>query len=186
MKPDPSNEESQVGRRHFEEACAVVYEPLQRYLRRRASAEDAEEALDDVLLAIWRRLPAVPSDALVPWSYGVARRVLANQRRAAGRRRRLVERILSNSWPAVVEVAPGDDAVVGALSRMRESDRELLRLWAWERLEPREMAVVLDVSPNAVSARLSRAKKRLESELLRQDRRSPGHLGHGHTESIEP
>ena len=51
--------------------AAEVYEPLQRYLRRRAHADDAADALADTLLVVWRRLDDVPDDPL-PWCYGAA------------------------------------------------------------------------------------------------------------------
>jgi len=40
-----------------------------------------------------------------------------------------------------------------------------LRLWAWEQLSQREIAVVLDISPNAASIRLHRATRRLKDRL---------------------
>ena len=43
---------------------------------------------------------------------------------------------------------------------------EILRLWAWEQLEPSEIAVVLDISTVTARVRLHRARRRLESHLL--------------------
>jgi len=40
-----------------------VYEPLQRYLRRRTDAAAADDVLGDALLVMWRRLDDVPPDA---------------------------------------------------------------------------------------------------------------------------
>jgi len=60
---------------------------------------------------------------------------------------------------------------------LNEADREVLRLWAWEQLEPGEIAVVLGSTPNAVSLRLSRAKRRLAHLLGRQDPVDAGHKG---------
>lgn len=63
-------------RRRFESLLSEVHDPLTRYLRRRASFADADDILSDVLLTIWRRLDDVPTEAELPWCYGVARRVL--------------------------------------------------------------------------------------------------------------
>ena len=55
---------------------------------RTRSPADAEDALGEVFLTAWRRLDDVPapaSDARV-WLYATARRVTANQHRAARRR----------------------------------------------------------------------------------------------------
>jgi RNA polymerase sigma-70 factor (ECF subfamily) len=66
------------------------------------------------------------------------------------------------------------------LAGLDEADRELLRLWAWEQLEPREIAVVLDTTPNAVSLRLSRAKKKVARSIERQNGTAAGQEGFGH------
>jgi RNA polymerase sigma-70 factor (ECF subfamily) len=67
---------------------------------------------------------------------------------------------------------PGDNdhpEVHAALMALPEADREVLALWAWEELEPREIAAVLDTTPNAISLRLSRAKAKLAAEIARQN-----------------
>ena len=68
-----------------------------------------------------------------------------------------------------------------ALARLSDADRELVHLWAWEGLEPREIAVVLDSTPNAISIRLHRVRRRLADDLTsvatssRKDPRPAGH-----------
>jgi predicted DNA-binding protein (UPF0251 family) len=52
-----------------------------------------------------------------------------------------------------------------ALSRMRPEDQELLRLLVWDGLTQSEAGEVLGISANAVSIRLSRARKRFAGEL---------------------
>lgn len=165
-------------RTRFEAVAGEVYEPLQRYLRRRAPIDDAEEAFADALLTIWRRIDDVPSDAVLPWCYGVAKRALANRRRATGRRLRLADRLAAE--PPVTRTGDPSDSVEfadvqAAFERLNESDREVLELWAWEELEPREIAAVLETTPNAISLRLQRAKQRLSREMERQSAASSGH-----------
>ena len=154
----------------FEAVVAEVFEPLQRYLRRRCPANDVDDVLNDTLLVIWRRIDDVPAEAL-PWSYGVARRTLANRDRGDRRRRRLHLRVVgaTDAGPATTWTDAADVAMQAALDRLGPEDRELVRLWAWEQLEPREVAQVLDTTANAVSVRLSRVKRRLRSELGGQD-----------------
>jgi RNA polymerase sigma-70 factor (ECF subfamily) len=172
-------------RQRFELVAAQVYEPLQRYLRRRASPDDAADALSDVLLTVWRRLDDVPTDFPLPWCYGVAKRCLANQRRGARRHLRLVERITAEASTSPSHES--DDPILEtALAELSESDQELLRLWAWEQLEPREIATVLQTTPNAVSLRLTRAKAKLESNLTRQDSSTAGQKRDRHTEEHRP
>jgi RNA polymerase sigma-70 factor (ECF subfamily) len=173
-------------RQRFEAVADVVYEPLQRYFGRRVPATDVSELLDDALLVIWRRPDQVPLDDPLPWSYGVARRCLANHRRGQRRRLRLVGRLTERAAadrPVQPDVSAGDDHPLlhAALAELDEPDRELIRLWAWEQLEPREIAVVLDTTANAVSLRLSRLKHKIAASIERQDRVAAGQrvVGHG-------
>lgn len=165
-------------RRRFEAIAEEVFEPLQRYLRRRAQAWDADDALSEVMLTVWRRLEDAPEDNALPWCYGIARKTLANQRRGRSRHLRLVARIEAEPGPgsATDPVDVGyDPDLEAALRSLSEEDREVLRLWAWEQLEPREIAPALDISVNAATLRLSRARKRLAAALTGQDSRSSGH-----------
>jgi len=164
-------------RQRFGEMYATVYEPLQRYLRRRASIDDADEILDDVLLVIWQRLPALPAADCLPWCYGVARRALANRRRSNARRQGLLVRLASQPGQVPIDEVGLDDypALASAFRHLPEPDREVLRLWAWEGLEPREIATVLGTSANAASLRLTKAKKKL-TRLL--DGQNPDDAGH--------
>jgi RNA polymerase sigma-70 factor (ECF subfamily) len=168
----------------FERVVEEVYEPLQRYLRRRCAADDVDDLLDDVLLVLWRRLDDVPDGAAVPWTYGVARRCLANHRRAGQRRQRLLARVHAGEaerdgqqWTSAT-----DAALHRSLDRLPALDREVIHLWAWEQLEPREIAVVLETTPNAISVRLGRIQRRLAGELSRQDPAPSGHERYGSCE----
>lgn len=169
-----------AARQQFEAIYRVAYEPLQRYLRRRTTLEEAEEALDDVLLVLWQKLPALSQDDYLPWCYGVARRTLANRRRSQQRRLRLLDRLIRESSPPVVhEEAELDDypELAGAFAQLSEPDREILRLWAWEGLEAREIALVLGTTANAVSLRLSKARKKLGRFMGGQSPADAGHKG---------
>lgn len=173
-------------RERFELLAAEVFGPLQRYLRRRAAADEAEEAFADTLLALWRRLDDIPAGAELPWSYGVARRVLANHRRTRARQVKLAERAVG-AMPAVAEPEPSTafdhPELAAALGALREEDREVLRLWAWEQLEPREIATVLGVSANAATLRLGKAKKRLAKAMGGQSEGGAGHRDDEHPRS---
>lgn len=156
-------------RARFERVVDDVLAPLQRYLRRRAGDAIADDVLSETLLVVWRRLDDVPAEHSLLWCYAVARRCLANHERSSRRHLRLVARIAGRA-PAEPLAAPpadlahhGDPELEAALGALAVDDRELLRLWAWERLEPAEIAEVLGITPNAASIRLHRAKRRLRS-----------------------
>lgn len=162
----------------FEDITAEVFEPLQRYLHRRMSADAVDDVLSETLLVVWRRLDEIPPGAHLPWCYGVARRMLSNHRRSHQRRLRLVDRLSVEPQHPVADpqvADEGDPWLAAALEELTESERELINLWAWEQLEPREIAVVVDSTPNAISLRLTRAKQKLANSLERQNRPASGH-----------
>jgi RNA polymerase sigma-70 factor, ECF subfamily len=162
-------------RRRFEALVADAYEPLQRYLLRRTDPATADDVLGDVLLVLWRRLDDVPADAALAWAYGVARGCLTNNRRSTVRQERVVLRLARERGPGDPEP---DEALDEAMRALPEADRELLRLWAWEQLPPREIALTLGVSANAVSIRLHRAKQKLKDLLqARKNGDDAGHSG---------
>ncbi len=162
-------------RRRFERLVAEVYAPVQRYLLRRTDPTGADDVLGEVLLVLWRRLDDVPPERPLPWAYGVARGCLANHLRGAARRERLVHR-LARERPD--EDAAGDGRLQRALEALPEADQEVLRLWAWEQLPPREIAQAMGLTANAVSLRLHRAKRRLKKALTSGKEAGPaGHMG---------
>jgi DNA-directed RNA polymerase specialized sigma24 family protein len=167
-------------RQHFEALFGEVYEPLQRYVRRRAPASLVDEVVAETLTVLWRRLDEVPNGLATSWSMGVARRCLANARRSDVRRERLSVR-LSRERP-YEPPPPLDPGLERALGELGDDDRELLRLWAWEELAPREIAEVLGISANAASIRLHRAKQRLAECLQRKNGAPPGHEQGGCTQ----
>jgi RNA polymerase sigma-70 factor (ECF subfamily) len=148
------------------------------YALRRTSREEAEEVVAETFIVAWRRLPEVPDDP-IPWLLAVARRVLANQRRATGRRKALDQRLGSAPRPGSL-VAPDPAEEVGArmalqdaLEHLGEWDREALLLVAWEGLDNRGAAVVLNCSPASFAVRLHRARRRLTQLLHRIELNDP-------------
>jgi RNA polymerase sigma-70 factor (ECF subfamily) len=106
----------------------------------------------------------------------VAANCLRNAERAARRQRRVAAKVATMEPRALPPDPAGDLDLSQALGRMRAEDAELLRLWAWEQLTPTEIATVLDITANAASIRLHRARERLRAELRKIERVS-GHEG---------
>lgn len=167
-------ESEQRYRRLFERYHREVY----AYCRRRTDAATASDAAAETFTVAWRRLADVPAgEAAVGWLYGVARRVLANEFRSVRRRRRLRQRLVgsdpaSDPIPEVVVVRRERDAeVLAAMERLREEDRELLRLALWEQVPHGEIAEVLGCSTPAVTQRIYRATRRVAKEFQRLEHR---------------
>ncbi len=130
-------------------------------LRRAESGEDAADVVAETFLTAWRRLDDVPPGTSARlWLYGVARRVLANQHRGERRRSRLAERLredinqVESSTPLEVMM------VKQALGQLREEDRDIIGLAAWEGLSHEEVGKVL-----GCKIRLHRARSRLMTRL---------------------
>jgi RNA polymerase sigma-70 factor (ECF subfamily) len=165
-------------RARFEAVIDEVGEPLRRYLTRRTDGETAQDVLAEAFLVIWRRLDDVPADAVLPWCYAVARNCLANEQRAARRRLGLVARVARLTPVPELDTTPDlpDAELHLALARLRQQDRDLLLLWAWEDLRPAEIAVVLGITVNAVNIRLHRARGRLGGLLAGHPAERPATL----------
>jgi RNA polymerase sigma-70 factor (ECF subfamily) len=138
------------------------------YALRRTDPGTAEDVVAEVFLIAWRRIDRVPQSEPVLWLYAVARRVLANQRRAAHRRAALVAVLGPLTSRHEAEPEPAGSALTAALRRLRPDDREVLMLTAWEGLDASRVAAVLGCTPQAVHTRLHRARARLRAELDRE------------------
>jgi RNA polymerase sigma-70 factor (ECF subfamily) len=140
------------------------------YALRRTDRASAEDVVSEVFLIAGRRLERVPVDDAGLWLYGVARRVLANQRRGGRRRAALASSLsdLARGRAHTHAAAVGGSPLLEALAALRPNDRELLLLTAWEGLDAAAVAVVLGCSPHAVHTRLYRARARLHAELVRR------------------
>jgi RNA polymerase sigma-70 factor (ECF subfamily) len=167
MDPSGSDRFETCFRAHYRAVLAFAV----RRLEDRASAEDAAS---ETFAIAWRRRDQIPENAL-PWLYAVALRVIANQQRSTQRKRRLRQRVAAEARshegfgvdPA--ERISDRRAFFDAFEALRETDREVLRLTAWDGLSPEEAATVLDCTPATYRVRLSRARQRLAKQLARSE-----------------
>lgn len=140
------------------------------YFKRRTDRETAQDCTAETFLVAWRRIDDVPTDAL-PWLYGVARRVLQNQRRSGGRMARLLDRLRGQRprpepSPELAVIRHFEDAeLVAALRKLRPEDQELLLLANWEELPHADIGTILGCSAHAVDQRIYRAMHRLAREV---------------------
>ncbi|HEY8982441.1 MAG TPA: sigma-70 family RNA polymerase sigma factor [Streptomyces sp.] len=149
----------------FEAAYRAAYRPVLRFLSRRLPSGEAEDAVAEVFVVAWRRWGEAPAEPL-PWLYGIARRIAANQRRASERAEDLWKRLATVADAAdahsAEETVIDRLAAVRALAGLSETDREVLLLVSWDGLEARDAAKVLGRSRAAFAVQLHRARMRLE------------------------
>ena len=171
----------------FTEIYSRYGKHVQAYCARRIDRSHVADAVAETFLVAWKRLDQIDDvDAALPWLYGTAYRVICHRWRRESRERTLA-RYMRNV--VIVEVEPADaiargqeqtDLVLLAISRLKAIDQEVLRLELWEELSHAEVAVALDISPEAARQRASRARRNLaqEYEKLVWNRR-PGQMGGG-------
>src|SRR5580698_681699 len=118
----------------------------------------------------------------IPWLFGIARRVVAHQRRSFARRQRLVGRLQrlpllnpdeAEAVEAAIDAARLAPRLAAAMASLRPKDRELLRLVGGDGLPPAQAGAVLGVNANTARIRLSRARARLQGLLDTTGRQSP-------------
>jgi RNA polymerase sigma-70 factor, ECF subfamily len=150
----------------FERLFRDHHRAVVAYVRRRAPGDIVDDVVDETFLVAWRRLERVPLEEL-PWLLGVARNVLATQRRGARRRQALTLRLGSSRGQAAVPDLADDPggALSTALARLAPKDREALTLIAWDGLSPHEAALALGEAPGTFRVRLHRARSRLRRAL---------------------
>jgi len=155
----------------FEQLYRDHVRAIAAYLRARTDQESAIDALARTFEIAWRRLSDIPENPR-GWLFGVARRVLADQRRSAGRHETLVARISETIASDTQDHAgrfDARDAVLAALMELPAQQREALLLVAWDGLSQREAAIVLGCSTSALAVRVHRARKRLRAALGKAD-----------------
>ncbi|MGJ7907862.1 RNA polymerase sigma factor [Actinopolyspora sp. H202] len=152
----------------FTAVYAEHYDAVRRYvLRRLGDPSISEELTQEVFVITWRRRSRAPERCL-PWLYGIARRVLANDRRAGRARPTLVglpgDDVLRDRREDPARGAQHAD-VHRAMDALSEPDREVLRLVGWEGLDLGDAARVLGCARGTARVRLFRARRRLAKNL---------------------
>jgi RNA polymerase sigma-70 factor (ECF subfamily) len=153
--------------RRFESVYRENAPRVSSYLLARTDRDSAETALGRTFEIAWRRHEAVPKEPL-PWLLAVARRVLAEQRRASGRRDALIERISEGAHlhsEDHSEAVAQRQLLLTAIGRLTPAQQETVTLIAWEGLSEAEVATAMGCSRGAVALRLHRARRQLRRAI---------------------
>lgn len=153
----------------FSELFREFTPSVRGFVRTMVAASEVEPVVQATFETAWVKLEAIPLLSQRAWLFGVARNHVRNHVRAERRRALLID--------AIGAVRPGEQAgfchgafdpvelapLFAALRQLSAEERELVQLVAWHEMEPFEIAVVLDISPNNARVRIHRARKHLEA-----------------------
>jgi RNA polymerase sigma-70 factor (ECF subfamily) len=161
----------------FEAFYREHVEDLQRFVARRVG--DRERAADltaEIFLAAidsaYRYRPR--SGTPKAWLYGIARALVANDRRRRGRERAREERFRGSAlldeedaarMDARIDAAAQSRRLYAAMDRLSEGERAVMDLVAIDELTVAEAAAAAGVRPVAARVRLHRARRKLRAEL---------------------
>jgi len=153
----------------YEAEFAFVWRSLSRL---GALPSDLEDMAHDVFLVAWRRMSEYDATRPVrPWLFGIAVRVLANHRRALGRRREVP--LPPDPGPHEPRTADGAgrvearDLVLRALHSMELEQRAVFCLHDIEGATMPEVAAALSIPLNTGYSRLRLARARFAREVER-------------------
>ena len=158
-------------RRALERLLRVTRPDLERYARRHCEADDVEEAIQDALWILFRKVGGVRSlGAFSGWLFQVVRRAcLAHARR---RRRHAPldtapEASLRDRTASDAELRASISSIIVALPA---TYREVLLLRDVQGLSAEDVATLLELSLEAAKSRLHRARAIVRSALAEEPR----------------
>jgi RNA polymerase sigma factor (sigma-70 family) len=161
----------------FEAFYLVHVEAVERFVVRRAPDPDrAADLTAEVFLAAIESADGYRSSrgAPVAWLYGVARNVLAADRRRQGRELDAANRFGGRRLLDEDDIARMEDRIDAeaqsgelylAISGLSDAERAVLELVAVDELTVQDAARALGIRPVAARVRLHRARQRLHEQL---------------------
>ena len=161
---------TQEQQKRFEEWATRYSRILHHTVYAFSDGTDREDLLQEVLLTLWRAVPAFRGDSeIATFIYRVAHNTALTWKRSKRNYRRRVEEAVQQS--AGETAAGAADERSGALEqvyrRIRtfpELDRSLLLLWLDE-VSYRDIAKIHGIAENLVGVRLNRARNKLIAEM---------------------
>lgn len=155
---------------HFNSIYRSQLGELSRFLARRVSPHEVEDLAADLFEIAWNKRGSIPAGLELPWLYKTARYLIANLRRKTQNRARIFSLLATpEAAPSAESIALADLGLGSAWDKLSGPERELMALWALEGLDHKEIAVVMEISPNAAAIRLTRAKEKLKNLLAEEN-----------------
>jgi RNA polymerase sigma factor (sigma-70 family) len=141
-------------------------ELLAYLLRRTANPDDAADCLAETFLIAWAKRDQIPAEEgqARPWLFGVARNVLRRTRETT-QNGSTAAAALARELSRPPASAAIETPMTLALAQLSPLDREIIEMLAWDGLTPREVATILELTPNVVRIRSHRARLKLREHL---------------------
>ena len=156
------------------EAFGAIFErhfgAIHRYLARRVGRERADDlAAQTFSVAFERRATfRLESADARPWLFGIATKLLANNRRAEQRLLEAIARLEaspSGCADPVPSAADWECELAAALAKLDPSQRDVLLLHVWCELSYEQIAGSLEIPLGTVRSRIARARAGLRADL---------------------
>lgn len=151
---------------------------IHRYLARRLGQQMADDLVGETFLIAFGKRAGYQFDRpdARPWLYGIATRLVGQQRRVEEREYRLrgsvaaEQAVPGHAERVVARVAAQDrhDELAVALADLTEGDRDVLLLVAWEGFAYAEVAEALAIPVGTVRSRLNRARRQVRAALSKE------------------
>lgn len=151
---------------------------IHRYIARRLGRTEADDLLGQTFLIAFegRGNYRGTADGALPWLYGIATNLIRRRRRDEVRQYRAYSRsepagndryddLLATDVAARVDAEAISRTLTRVLAKLRQAERDVLLLYAWEDLSYAEIAQALDLPLGTVRSRLHRARRALRSAL---------------------
>ncbi|MBT0994707.1 sigma-70 family RNA polymerase sigma factor [Cellulomonas sp. DKR-3] len=157
--------------RQFERLFRDLVPQVRGFVRRNVPPAAVDDVVSEVFLVVWRRWDALPGphDERRAWVFTVARFTIAREhdraRAEQERNRRWSLRAATEPVEDAGALVDGRDAVAQVLRTLPAAEREALACVAVDGLSMAQTAERLGCSVSAVTSRLARARRRLESAL---------------------
>lgn len=151
------------------DALTVNAPDLLRYLERRVGADDAPDALGDVMVTAWRRHDDLPTDGQGArmWLFGIARNVVLNIQRGNRRRWGLADQLRQRIGTAPLHQDGADHGIEvrDAIARLDPDLADLVRTVHWDGFSLAEAAQIIGIPASTVRSRYHRAVTTLRTAL---------------------
>lgn len=139
---------------------------ISKYLSRRVGRSEIEELASRIFEIAWQKRSQAPAGFELPWLYRISGYVVANHRRSESSKANFLLTFRpANSAPSAEDIALSDIGLSEAWAQLTGPERQVISLNSFEGLDNQAAAKVLEISANAYSLRLSKAKAKLRRLL---------------------